>query len=432
MEKDNKTFLEMMGGNPTFENVEILRKDLFNFDYGFYSTVFKPRIERKFIRHYLEYKPAFDTYSLFKFYLESWMNEYLDYYNSLYYANQTLTAYSNADYTRSVISESNTNSVGTNDNVRVSNVNSQNNHDNESKTTDTIRGINDSTTDGKSSASNLSTTKTNTNGSNDTTTTDEGKTDQSVKSDGIDINTSTNVKLSDSENNTSNHVSGSEITTNKNDGGLVTTSSTPTGIKKTTTGHYDMPITLKLSNDNATSADVTMDEFDNYKENNVVENLSGATTTKEFSPDNENLTISKTETKDNDTSDSQLKKSDKVDTISNNENKNIATSKTSSDDSTATNNESNDLNNVKTLNKNNEDNLHVNNGTSVDVGRTISNDNTTNKDESNTSSKNSDVETIRGLNISKSQAYMEYQTALRNLDLEFIGTAWDLFMTVWE
>lgn len=101
MSRYTMSFMDILSGNPSDENIEEFRKKLFDFDYNFYSDEHKKFLETQFIRHYIEYDIGQSTMGLFKFYLKSYFQmEVGTYYNELYKANDLLKPYENSGYVR--------------------------------------------------------------------------------------------------------------------------------------------------------------------------------------------------------------------------------------------------------------------------------------------------------------------------------------------
>jgi len=61
--------------------IEIGQPHLFDFQYPFFDESKRKEFERKWIRRFYMTEIGFETFELFKFYLENWMNEKMPYYN---------------------------------------------------------------------------------------------------------------------------------------------------------------------------------------------------------------------------------------------------------------------------------------------------------------------------------------------------------------
>lgn len=68
----------------TSEKIEIGRTKLFDFDYTIFDESFKKIWETNFIRHFYMREIGFETEALFKFYLETWIDINMPYYNKLF------------------------------------------------------------------------------------------------------------------------------------------------------------------------------------------------------------------------------------------------------------------------------------------------------------------------------------------------------------
>lgn len=70
------------------ERIEEGRKHLFNFDYPFFSETYKAQFETNFIRRFYMREIGFETEGLFKFYLETWLNINMPYWNKMFESEQ--------------------------------------------------------------------------------------------------------------------------------------------------------------------------------------------------------------------------------------------------------------------------------------------------------------------------------------------------------
>lgn len=66
------------------EIIEAARPQLFDFDYPIFDSAYKSVLETKIIRHYYTREIGAETVGLFKFWLETKLNEIMPYYNQLY------------------------------------------------------------------------------------------------------------------------------------------------------------------------------------------------------------------------------------------------------------------------------------------------------------------------------------------------------------
>lgn len=66
------------------EIIEAARPQLFDFDYPIFDNAYKSVLETKILRHYYTREIGAETVGLFKFWLETKLNEIMPYYNQLY------------------------------------------------------------------------------------------------------------------------------------------------------------------------------------------------------------------------------------------------------------------------------------------------------------------------------------------------------------
>lgn len=90
---------QMPGGyTDTSKIIETARPQIFDFSYPIFEDSYKSVLETKIIRHYYTQEIGLETYGLFKFKLETRLNEIMPYYNKLYESNElkydVLTDYS--------------------------------------------------------------------------------------------------------------------------------------------------------------------------------------------------------------------------------------------------------------------------------------------------------------------------------------------------
>ena len=64
--------------------IEVARQKIFDFDYNIFDDSYKPVLETKILRHYYFREIGFETYGLFKFHLQTKLNEIMPYYNQMY------------------------------------------------------------------------------------------------------------------------------------------------------------------------------------------------------------------------------------------------------------------------------------------------------------------------------------------------------------
>lgn len=83
-----KTYIEMFSqyeeGLSHREKIEIGRKKLFDFDYPIFDTAYKKILETNIIRNFYFREIGFETEGMFKFYLESFMQLNMPYFNRLF------------------------------------------------------------------------------------------------------------------------------------------------------------------------------------------------------------------------------------------------------------------------------------------------------------------------------------------------------------
>lgn len=85
-----RTICESLAGNQlgaytqTDEIIEKARTQIFDFDYPIYNPDYKPVLETKIIRHYYTREIGLETYGLWKFKLQTKMQEIMPYFNLLY------------------------------------------------------------------------------------------------------------------------------------------------------------------------------------------------------------------------------------------------------------------------------------------------------------------------------------------------------------
>lgn len=103
MSRYTMSFMDILSGNPSDENIEAFRTKLFDFDYNFFSDEHKKFLETQFIRHYIEYDIGQSTMGLFKMYLKNYFQlEVGTYYNELYKAADMLKPYENSGFVRTI------------------------------------------------------------------------------------------------------------------------------------------------------------------------------------------------------------------------------------------------------------------------------------------------------------------------------------------
>lgn len=69
---------------PMSKRIELSLSKIFDFDYPLWREDYKPILEKKIIMHYFNKEIAFETVTLWKFYLEEKLNLIMPYYNNLY------------------------------------------------------------------------------------------------------------------------------------------------------------------------------------------------------------------------------------------------------------------------------------------------------------------------------------------------------------
>lgn len=66
---------------PIKKRIEVGQPNLFDFEYPFFDETKRSEFERKWIRRFYMTEIGFETFELFKFHLENWLNEKMPYYN---------------------------------------------------------------------------------------------------------------------------------------------------------------------------------------------------------------------------------------------------------------------------------------------------------------------------------------------------------------
>lgn len=66
------------------EQIEVARKEIFDFDYPIWSEDYKQVLETKILKHYFMKEIGLETYGLWKFFLDEKMNLIMPYYNEVY------------------------------------------------------------------------------------------------------------------------------------------------------------------------------------------------------------------------------------------------------------------------------------------------------------------------------------------------------------
>lgn len=82
-----RTYIEMFTQDvdlPLKEKLEVGRTKLFDFSYPIFDEQYRKEFETKFIRKFYMREIGFETEELFKFYLETWLNENMPYFNRLF------------------------------------------------------------------------------------------------------------------------------------------------------------------------------------------------------------------------------------------------------------------------------------------------------------------------------------------------------------
>lgn len=148
-------------GMSTVDLIEAGRPILFDFDYPMFDSEYRSNFETMFIRQFFFREIGFDTFGIFKFRLENWLNLHMPYYNKMYLTVQWEDEYNpmnNVHHTEtttrtvtknnSIEVLSNKSADGSHDETRSGTTNSQNfERDLESNTPDTRLTISSSDDD---------------------------------------------------------------------------------------------------------------------------------------------------------------------------------------------------------------------------------------------------------------------------------------------
>ena len=80
-------FNHLSGEKSVNEIIEKSRKYIFDFSYPIFDEDYRPILETKILKHFYIREIGLETVGLWKFYLNSLMNEIMPFYNKMYYAN---------------------------------------------------------------------------------------------------------------------------------------------------------------------------------------------------------------------------------------------------------------------------------------------------------------------------------------------------------
>lgn len=170
--------------------IEAGRQGIFDFDYPIWDPSYKPVLEKKIIKHYFTREIGEETYGLWKFRLDTKLNEIMPYYNNLY--ESTVLEFNplyDVNYRRTHTGEGTSTSEGT-DAINGSDTNTQTNNLTNRKTGTTTEEIDKTTstalsgTYGNQRTDNLSDRRTGTessttSGGDTTEVTNEGQNEDS-------------------------------------------------------------------------------------------------------------------------------------------------------------------------------------------------------------------------------------------------------------
>lgn len=138
------------------ERIEIGRQHLFDFDYPIFDEKYRKTFETNFIRHFYTRNIGQEVVGLFKFYLESYLNLHMPYYNQLFESEKI-------EFDPLINSKMNTTSTKEHDKTETGNETSKNTGTSTQDTDQTISG-----TKGKTGTSSGTTNDTST-GTNEET-----------------------------------------------------------------------------------------------------------------------------------------------------------------------------------------------------------------------------------------------------------------------
>lgn len=481
------SFVTMAGGIPSSQNLEVVKQEVFNFDYPLTSEV-KESFEKKFIKYFLYREFGFQDFYRFQFALENYLQEKSPVFNQLYAAYSEMDPYkTNRQFTSN---DSTSLSLGASDVKGDSTTDSTTSTDNVNDNTTS----NTSTTDNISSQDNSGVTKDSgtTSDSTDSLSSENGFTDTDNVSEGEagTVNISDTQRLTKDSTTTENQNDSSRFdindTTNGaqkvvNENAIVGTEQTVvehearaasmetenTGKQKNTVSahnvnNYDYPLSTSLPADGGTSGQrigehVNTTDFENHKVitrpalGDAGEETSKDTTNRKFIDGYKNTTTATTDPNSSNTmssggqSDDSKGKSETTGsggesqvsdstTIDRREDSNEALSGSDSASTTSSNGTS------KNESDNASNSSNVSTGSTNDSGSatSLSTDNsvnnTLNKNNQNTlneqdTAQNS-ITISEGNTAALVEMYKAYLTAVSNLEYELIKDADELFYQV--
>lgn len=368
---------------------------IFDFEFPIWSEQYRVILESKILRHYFTREIGVETVGLWKFDLETKLNEIMPYYNELY-----KTTVKDYDYmTDTDITED---FKGDEQRKEYTKYDSTQNTD--QSTTDTTSTNEDNTgnVQGNSSVNQSGKIDVNGNVTTDQTTNQTGTVDTTGTVDSVG-----NITNADTTDRTGNTDNTSTVDTT----GKVTTSNTETNA--THTAHSDFPQQpLEEGIDYAT--------WEEYTQNNRTQNGLQDTTNKQVTSANQSSS-------DNEVSNRKQDSTNNQESESHENSSNIADSNTNQDSEsheTSTNTTSSTSNEDSTGNLKSQSNSHGDLMNSVEFNST--NNLSTDKDNSHQLHR-------KGANGSRSftQLLVEYRDSLLNIDMMIINELSDLFMKIY-
>ena len=397
--------LRELSTNKTFkqEDVDSVNVELFSeYTYPIFDEAYRNVLQEKFIRHYYLYEINQPDVDQFKFQLNSYLRDVMDYYNKQYIALASLEPYKSAEWKKNL--------------TRILDQNENSNSNKKGSLEQTVNRDGDVTV--KNDATNTL------NKLGDVTDTSESNVEASRTNNDTDKMTGTQKNESTQENHSANTGTvtneGTNETHTANSGGTDNTLTRSGAINKTfgprTSTDYVYPISSQLSDNygNAAKKDsggTDTETYNAYQEKNVMAD----TTKSDVTGGNTDTQTLNTKVDDNGSSSDTTT----YDTTNSKEGQENSTSKDARESKT--------IYDTTDINKNDATTTTTNN--TVDTTNNSNNEDQTSQREAK--SVEDYVENVSGLQQSQSSLFIEYVSAINNIDLEIIEGARDLFMLLY-